>query len=406
MSKDYFKLGNTPYIEIKSCNGDLIARGWSESGMQIRGEYQVTETTKGIQIEAVGNLRLDLPQDTILSIDHVKGNLNIKRFSAAVSCEFTHGDALLSQTSGGHLGIVQGDLIARNLIGNLDVTEVNGDAVLRVAGGANFGSIHGDLSARVISGDVTVNTINGDADLRTVDGDVEIKQGFRDINLSNIGGQIHVAGVTGDIRLRGGLSEGDHSLDARGDIVVRWPIDLPVILSVTGEKIDNRLPLEEIIEKSKSLAGRLGEGGPRLSLASGGRVVLRKAEQTSEKWSMEGGEVEFDFDGNMNHIAARIEAEVNSHLSRVSRDLESKFGVEFGQQINENVARKMEKASERMRRRSEQRTRSSSADYSSGMSESATKTVSTEEHLRILKMVESGKITPEEAGMLLKALEE
>ena len=59
-----------------------------------------------------------------------------------------------------------------------------------------------------------------------------------------------------------------------------------------------------------------------------------------------------------------------------------------------------------MRRRSEQRTRSSSADYSSGMSESATKTVSTEEHLRILKMVESGKITPEEAGMLLKALEE
>ncbi len=189
MSKDYFKLGETPYIEIKSCNGDMIVRGWSESGVQIKGEYQVTETTKGIQIEAVGNLRLDLPQDTTLSIDRVKGNLNIKHFSGTASCEFIHGDALLSQTNGGHLGIVQGDLIARNLIGNLNVMEVNGDAVLRVAGGATFGSIHGDLSARVISGDVTVDTINGDADLRTVDGDVEIKQGFRDINLSDIGGQ-------------------------------------------------------------------------------------------------------------------------------------------------------------------------------------------------------------------------
>jgi len=406
MSKDYFKLGETPYIEIKSCNGDLIVRGWSESGVQVKGEYQVTETTKGIQIEAVGNLRLDLPQDAILSIDRVRGNLNIKRFSGTASCEFAHGDVLLSQANGGHLGIVQGDLIARNLIGNLNVTEVNGDAVLRVAGGANFGSIHGDLSARVISGDVTVDTINGDADLRTVDGDVEIKQGFRDINLLGIGGQLHVAGVTGDIRLRGGLSEGEHSLEARGDIVVRWPMGLPLILSAVGEKIENRLPLEDVVEKSKSLVGRLGVGGgPHLSLASGGRTILREAEPMSEKWSMDGGDMEFDFGVNMNEIAARIEAEVNSHLSRVSRDLESKFGAEFSQQINEKIARKMDKASERARRRSEPRGRASGVDFSFGAPEPVAKPVSTEEQLRILKMLESGKITPEEAGMLLEALE-
>ncbi|HRO24027.1 MAG TPA: hypothetical protein PLR07_07025, partial [Promineifilum sp.] len=74
MSKDRFKLGEIPYIEVKSCNGDLIARGQAESSVQIRGEYRVNESDKGIQIEATGNLYLDLPQDAILSIDRVMGN--------------------------------------------------------------------------------------------------------------------------------------------------------------------------------------------------------------------------------------------------------------------------------------------------------------------------------------------
>lgn len=406
MSKDQFKLGDTPTIDVKSCTGDLVVRGWAESGVQIRGDYLVTESGKGIQIESTGNLRLDLPRDAFLSIERVKGNLNIKQFTGAIDCEYTHGDVLLSQTSDARLGTVHGDMIARHLIGNLSATEVNGDVVLRVTGGANFGSIHGDLSARVIDGDIMIDTINGDADLRTVSGNVEIKQGFRDINLAAIGGQTHIAGVTGDIRLRGGLPAGEHTLDARGDIVVRWPIDLPLNLSVSSEKIDNRLPLEDVIEKSSSLFGRLGEGGPNLSLVSAGRVVLREDEQASEKWVMEDGEMAFDIGVNMNEMAARIEAEVNSHLSRVTRDLESKFGADFGQRINEKVARKVEKASERARRRSEQRGRSTGIDYAFGMAEPVTKTASTEEQLRILKMVETGKITPEEASLLLEALEE
>lgn len=405
MSKDHFKLGDTPYIEVKSCNGDLVARGQAESSVQIRGEYRVNESDKGIQIEATGNLYLDLPQDAILSIDRVMGNLNVKRFTGALNCEYIHGDVLLSQANGGRLGIVHGDLVARNVIGDLSLEEVNGDAILRVVGNVGFGTIHGDLSARVINGDVTVNMVNGDADLRTLSGNVEIKQGFRDINLSVIGGQVQVAGATGDIRLRGGLPKGEHFLEARGDIVVRWPADLPLNLSVTGEKIDNRLPLEDVTEKSKSLTGRIGDGGPHLSLISAGRVILREAEPTNEKWSMEGSDMELDFGVNMNEIAARIEAEVNSHLSRVSRDLESKFGVEFSQRINENIARKMGKAGERARRHFEQRDRSMGANFSSSAPESVVKPIPTEEQLRILKMVESGKITPEEAGMLLEALE-
>lgn len=406
MTKDHFKLGEAPFIEVKTCGGDLIVRGWAEQGVQIRGDYLVQETEKGIQIESTGSLRLDVPRDTLLSIDRVKGNLNIKQFTGSVSCEYTHGDALFSQTSDAKLGIVHGDLVARNLIGHLDVNEVNGDVVLRVAGGATFGAIHGDLSARVIEGGVVIGTINGDADLRTISGEVDIRQGFRDINLATIGGQLTVAGVTGDIRLRGGLASGNHSLDARGDIVVRWPPNLPLNLSVSSDRIDNRLHLVDVVEKSSSLVGRLGEGETFLALTTAGRVVLREEESAGEKWSMEGDDMEFNMGVNMDDIASRIEAEVNSHISRVTREMESKFGAEFSQRINEKLNRKVEKANERMRRRADQRGRSATFDSGFAATETPAKIVSTEEQLRILKMVETGKITPDEASMLLEALEE
>ncbi len=405
MNKDHFQLGDSPLVEITSCSGDLIARGWNEPGIQIKGDYLVQETSKGIQIESTGSLRLDLPREALLTIGRVKGNLNIKQFTGPINCEYIHGDALLSQTSDASLGIVHGDLAARNMLGNLNVTEANGDVTLRVAGGAAFGSVHGDLSARVIDGDVSINSINGDADLRTVSGSVDIRQGFRDINLAAIGGLISIAGVTGDIRLRGGLPAGEHSLEARGDIVVRWPTDIPVNLSVASEQIDNRLPLTDMVQKSSSLVGRLGEGGAHLSLATAGRVVLREEEPT-EKWSSEGDDMEFNIGMNMDDMAARIGAEVSSHLSRVTRDLETKFGAEFSQNMNEKLARKMEKANERMRRRAEQRGRYSAFDQGVPSPEAPVKPASTEEQLRILKMVETGKITPEEAGMLLQALEE
>ena len=115
--------------------------------------------------------------------------------------------------------------------------------------------------------------------------------------------------------------------------------------------------------------------------------------------------MDFDIGVNMNDIAARIEAEVNTHLSRVSRELESKFGADFSQKINEKVTRKVEKATEKARRRSEQRGRFTGFDFSEATAEPPRKSVSPEEQLRILKMVETGKISPEEAGMLLEALD-
>ncbi len=404
MTKDQFKMGESPTIRVDACS-DLTVHGWAEPSVQIRGDYRIEETEKGIQLDSQGSLHLYLPRAAMLTIGRVNGDLRIKQFTGTVAGEYVHGDAVLAQAGDVALGIVHGDVAARNLMGVLSIDEVNGDVAARVIGEIKLGAVHGDLSARIVDGEVTIKSINGDADLRTVNGDVRVSQGFRDVNVFNIGGLVTVGGVTGDIRLRGGLSDGDHALEARGDVVVRWPARAALNLVVTAARIDNRLTLDEVTDKPGSLSGQIGNGQTNLAISAGGRVILREEELTNEKWSDNGGNMEFDLGINMDDIASRIEGEVQAHLSRVTREIESKFGPGFSQRINEKIAYKVERAGDRARRRTEQRGRFTGADFTATMPESPKKTVSTEEQLKILKMVETGKISPEEAGMLLEALE-
>lgn len=406
MSKERLETGKTPSIYIDQCEGDLSIRGWSEPAIEPKGEYQLEKTDEGYRLSGSGSLRINVPMESTISIGRVRGSLSFRQVVGAFSCDYVQGDVSLSHTGDSSLGVVHGDLSARNTVGAMTAAEVNGDVALRGVGGATFNAIHGDLSARIINGDVRIDSIHGDADLRTIEGDVTVAQGFRDINLAHIAGLVNVTGVTGDIRLRTALAGGDHRLEARGDIVVRWPVDAPLNLEASGPQIDNRLRLEDLLEEKERLTGRIGKGDVNLALKASGRIVLREAESAEEQWSAYGKDMEFDLGFDMTGIAARIETEMNNHLARVTRDLETKFGAEFGQRMSEKFARKSEKAAERGRRRVDTRGRpSGGADFSSAQSGAARKASSTEEQLKILKMVETGKITPEEAGMLLEALE-
>lgn len=404
MTKDQFKMGESPTVRVNSCS-DLTVRGWAEPSVQIKGDYRIEETEKGLQIDSQDSLQLCLPRETMLIIGRVNGDLRIKQFTGTVAGEYVHGDAILAQSNDVALGIVHGDVSARNMLGVLSIDEVNGDVAARVIGEIRLGAVHGDLSARTVDGDVTIKSLNGDADLRTVSGNVIISQGFRDVNLFNVGGLVSVSSITGDIRLRGGLSDGDHTLEARGDVVVRWPAAVALNLAATASRIDNRLALDDVTDKPGVLAGRIGNGQTSLTISAGGRVILREEELANEKWSDNGDNMEFDIGINMGDIASRIEGEVQAHLSRMTREIESKFGPDFSQRINDKITRKVEKAGERARRRSEQYDRFAGANFATAVPETPKKAVSTEEQLKILKMVEIGKISPEEAGMLLEALE-
>jgi hypothetical protein len=216
---------------------------------------------------------------------------------------------------------------------------------------------------------------------------------------------VNVRQVTGDIRLRGGLGEGDHNLEAQGDVIVAWPQAQPLNLTVTARTIHNRLTLEDKAEKNGTLTGRIGQGGPNLNVTSGGRTVIKPAALTNEKWGNYEGDMEFDFETEMAGVAARIEAEINNHMARLSNEMGTKFGPDFGQRLTEKFSRNAERAAERARRRAgvDPRGRAAGAEFVAPPP--ARKPATTEEQLKILKMVETGKISPGEASMLLEALE-
>lgn len=405
MTKDQFKTGNSPFIRVEHCDGDLTVRGWAEPLLQVRGDYELSESEKGYSITSTGGLNLYVPRDAVLSTGRIGGDLTVKQFTGSGSYEYVQGDGVFIQAGDNHLGVIHGDLVAKNLIGALSVDEVNGDMVARGIGQTTVTALFGDLSARVIDGNLTIESIHGDADLRTINGDIVVKQGFRDVNLNGINGRVTLSAVTGDIRLRGGLTSGDHVMEARGDIVIRWPKGLAINLSATGTRIDNRIRFEETIEKNGNLTGHIGESDINLTVTSMGRIILREEDPAEETLKGVGGDMDYNFDAAMAGMAARIESEVNNHLSRVTRDLETKFGPDFGQRINEKLARKMEKTAERSRRRSDGRGRMPGSDAGQQQASPAKNPASTEEQLKILKMVETGKISPEEGSMLLEALE-
>lgn len=410
MGKERIETGKAPQIFVGACDGDMIIRGSAESTIFIRGEWTAEEKGDGYRLSGRGDLRLIVPAAATVHVEEVSGNLIIRGLAGAAEIGRVFGDAALTETGPARIETVHGDLSAHSTQ-SLTGGDVHGRMRARQTGGLGLRAVYGDFSARSVAGPVSIEEVSGDVDARGVEGDVAIGRAHGDANVAYAKGQVTLGGVDGDIRLRGALSPGSHALAARGDIVVRWPANAPLNLVAAGRQIDNRLPLQDIVEKDGRLIARLGQGETHLTLASEGRVLLKEADP-DEKWEFgpEGDEYQFEAmmgDFGMENIAARIEAEVNTHLARVARDFETRFGPEFGQRMAEKAARQAERAAERadrVRRKSEWRARPTTAEATPSPAP-ARRAASPEEQLKILKMVESGAITPEDAGMLLEALE-
>jgi hypothetical protein len=412
MGKGRIETGKAPQIFVGACDGDLVIRGGAELALLVRGEYTAEEKAGGYHLTGRGDLRLVVPSGATVSVEEVSGKLIVKGVAGACQVGRVYGDAVLTVGGPTHIDAVHGDLSARN-VGALAVGAVHGDADARRAGGLALSTVYGDLVARQIAGPVTVEEISGNVDIRGVDGNVAVGRARHNANVFYATGQVTLGRVDGDVSLRGALSPGDHAVVARGDIIVRWPANAPLNLVAAGRQIDNRLPLQDIVEKDGRLTARLGSDGANLTLSADGRVILKEGD-SDEKWEFgpEGEEYQFEavMEGfDMENIAARIEAEVNNHLARVARDFETHLGPEFSQRMAEKAARQAERAAERVersRRKSDWRGRAAaSAAAAEAAPTPSRRTASPEEQLKILKMVESGAITPEDAGMLLEALE-
>ena len=419
MEKERIETGKAPTLQI-TCPGNLKVKGWNEPAVLVKGsEFELVEGEKALTIQMFGDGVLLVPAATSLSVVEVAGDLAVRNIAGVVEVSSAAGDVNLRGLAGAELGTVSGDLAVRHMNGLLKASEIMGDVSLRSIESLVFDQVYGDLAARNVDGSVEVTSVAGDTGFGAVSGDVTLQKVHGDVSLRNIGGLCHVAQALGDIRLRGGLTTGKHRLSAAGNIVIRWPAGAPLIVEASAPQFDVRLPLEEMVEEGGTLTGRLGDGDTVLLLEAMGRIIMKETDTFSEPWGDQPeDQIDMEFDVDLSGLGQHIASEINNRLGEWSSRFESNIDAEFSADIERRVrdaAARAEKAAERAMRQAEKaakkaRWQMQSGGWSSPPSSSRPrapkeKKVSEAEQLKILRMVESGIITPDEAATLLEAIE-
>lgn len=416
MAQEY-ELGKAPQINVPNCGGDLIVKSWERSTVLVKeSDAQVIEDDDGLTINSYGRLQLYLPEYANLDAETVRGDAILKNLQGAITMKTVNGDVILVNLGQATLEAVRGDLSAKHVKDSVTAVTIHGDAIFRNVGSISLQTVHGDFSARYVNGSVDVITVNGDISLRQVTGDASIKHGHRDANLRFLNGATNIGEINGDVRIYGELPASKHYFQAGGDIVLRWPPSVPLQLTAQGRQILNRLPFDEVAETEEGFTGILGSGGPVVNLQANGRIILKELYVVREEWEHHQAEdPDLDFTIDFEGLGAQINAQVSEQLSRLSLELENKFGADFTQNIAEKISRKAEQAArraeeaaERARRRAEKH-RGSHFGPRPGRPPTPPRPpkpkATPEEQLKILKMVEQGIISPEEANTLLDALE-
>jgi hypothetical protein len=199
-------------------------------------------------------------------------------------------------------GIINGEIVANNVRGDLRLNTVSGEITTRDTVGALQASItSGDLRARNHRGPLRAESVSGDieidgaivgAQISTVSGDVELAGGSGELDLHSISGDLEIDEATaawlrlestsGDISASTALAPGsDSSVNSiSGEVRLRLdrPEDLRLVVTTTSGEITSDLALSERSEERRRLSGQIGAGSASLTVGttSGDITVMRR----------------------------------------------------------------------------------------------------------------------------------
>jgi hypothetical protein len=253
-----------------------------------------------------------------------------------------------------------------------------------------------------------------------------------------MGGMVAEA-VGADARLSPPYTPGEtYRLTIGSDLVIELPDEPNLKFTITaGGQVKSNVPDVELIQDGGTTVGSMGEGEADIIATVGGSAVLLSSSESASEGE-EYYNFNFDFDpasfAFLEDLGPMIEATVNKAMSKMDMHLQE--GLQYfdsdefkakmekvsekAKRAAERVERQAEKVAERARRQAEHvavraQMRAQQAERrwqrASGRrsteappGQQATVDDRKEERLRILRMVEDGKITSDEAAKLLTAL--
>jgi hypothetical protein len=332
--------------------------------------------------------------------------------------------------------------------GNFNNSETNSLTVDKVSGNLNVKALKANVQANKVSGNLTAVDLMGDLRVDSVGGDLKVRE--------FLGGLSARVGGSAKLDLQE-LAMPFVTVDAGGDIRCRVPLalDARVTLHAGNEVIIKNLSLPDQFN-AHHVEYTLGAGEGKLALSAGNRVKLTGAtlEEGVSDWDFD---TDYQFQGQFNERAAdivqQVAEQVEAQVEAITRQLNERLSqLDSGDAIAAKVQMKVqsamrqaeEKIAEAMRRAERQAERQAERHAArdarhrvfvmppvppvppmpprppmSGMppmphpaqsplnaGKPKRTPPSPEERMLVLKMLEEGKISVEQAEKLLAAMGE
>lgn len=373
MTNQTLSVGLTPRIVIEAVNGDFSVVGWDAQELLVKADdenVRVRQDDQTVYFSCNDNLTLRMPRG---------GSLEVKS--------------------------VTGDMALRGVTGQVELKEVQGDLSIRDVGPTIIEKVNADFSLRGATGDLRIKKLNADASVRDVTGNVTIELVASDLVMRGIGGDLKATVGADAVVYLDPKAEHEYAVNAGDDILVVLPPNVDATLNLTGDEIEVDLP-DVPKEDSTSRVVKLGNGSAKISLSAGGDLRVSGQDTAGETADEFGNLAGAMFDWN-------------------------DFGRDFGSELSERISQRVNAATrqaERKVREAEKKMRHIElrmkhhgpippipprppsfrrSNFGANVSEAPDDgpTVSDEERMVILKMLQEKKITSEEADKLLSALE-
>lgn len=362
-------LGITPRVEINRCNGDLEVRGLSRQDIALESDTPL--------------FQIDATEDT------------------AVIREMD-GSCAIRMPEQGHLriGSVSGRFTLKGVLGTTKVEAVGGDCVARHTGSLMVGSIGGDAHLRHVSSPITLDAVGGSATLRDIDAPITIAHVGGSFWGRNLPAGLHIEQIDGDLALHTDFAPDSlFHLAASGDVLFRVPSTASIRFKVprqTAIQVDESL---SIIDEGEQKIIMLGTGAAEVRVGVAASIRI----QSDETCNIEGRHA-FTFDENIDAYMTDVSARIDAHMSQIEAKLNG-----LPDHVRSRIERKLEAAQRKVESAlhdAEKAEGSARYPYSGQVGCTPTREpISEEERLSVLRMLERGTITVQEAENLLATLE-
>ena len=425
MIEERFEVSGTAHIHLTGCIGDLAVAAGPEGQVVARCEdrdsLEIRRDGDTFTIRARSNCSVICPHDTQVVVGAVGGSLSAEALTGRFEVESVSGNLKLGQVGDISVGQVNGNVRARQLNGSFMIQLGRGNVkIYGAAGELSLGHIGGnllvrdagaDLRAESVGGNVKVYGAQGALVLGRIDGNLLVRDSGDDVRAEWVGGSVSLEPSP--------LLLQSIAVQSGGNVKIRLPEGANVRARLrAGGGVRSNVDGVTTTEEDGTTSVLLGSGDADLAVEAAGYVSLQPREVLAEMGPFPSfgmfddlDEVRFEIELSIAKTMAAVEARLEDKLTGIS-DRETRERVKNAEEramgatraAYEKARRQAEREAERARLRAERAERRWQRVSGKRQPQRKAK-VTDEERLRVLRMVEEGKIAPDQAIDLLAALE-